>query len=146
MAAGLRSKGSICTEMASQIAVTGEPDVVEFKSYMRGYHAYMDCWTPVAGQSLLLKREPTNSHNKHAVAVYLEDEVVGHVSYNLAPKMSAFLRRDVNKGFAEVTGDRVNRGAGYGLEVPCTYHLYGPRTYVDKMKEFIDSLHSAGHL
>ena len=36
---------------------------------------------------------------------------------------TAFLRRDINKGFAEVTGDKVNRGAGYGLEVPCTYRL-----------------------
>lgn len=132
--------------MASQVTVTGELDVAEFQSYVRGYHAYMDCWTPVAGQSLQLKRDPTNSHDVHAVAVYLEDQVVGHVPYNLAPKVSAFLRRDVNKGFAEVTGVRVNRGAGYGLEVPCTYRLYGPKAYVDKMNEFIDSMHSAGHL
>lgn len=132
--------------MASQIAVTGELHVMEFQSYVRGYHAYMDSWTPVNGQALLLKREPTNSHDVHAVAVYFEDQVVGHVPYNIAPKMSAFLRRDVNKGFAEVAGDRVNRGAGYGLEVPCTYRLYGPKAYVDKMKEFVDSLRSAGHL
>jgi len=130
--------------MASQVTVTGELDVAEFQSYVRGYHAYMDCWTLVAGQSLLLKRDRTNSHDDvHAVAVYLEDQVVGHVPYNLAPKVSAFLRRDINKGFAEVT---VNRGAGYGLEVPCTYRLYGPKAYVDKMKEFIDSMHSTGHL
>ena len=24
-----------------------------------------------------------------------------------------------------MTGNKVNRGAGYGLEVPCTYRLYG---------------------
>ena len=112
--------------MASQIAVTGELHVMEFQSYVRGYHTYMDSWTPVNGQALLLKREPINSHDVHAVAVYFEDQVVGHVPYNIAPKMSAFLRRDVNKGFAEVAGDRVNHGAGYGLEVPCTYRLYGP--------------------
>ena len=29
--------------------------------------------------------------------------------------MSAFLRRSANKGMAEVTGNKVNRGAGYGL-------------------------------
>ena len=132
--------------MASQIAATGELHVVEFQSYVRGYHAYVDSWTPIAGEALVLKREPTNSHDVHAVAVYYDNHVVGHIPYNIAPKVSAFLRRDVNKGFAEVTEDKVNRGAGYGLEVPCTYRLYGPKAHVDKMKEFIDSVQSAGHL
>ena len=27
------------------------------------------------------------------------------------------------KGFAEVTSSKVNRGAGYGLEIPCVYRL-----------------------
>ena len=113
--------------MASQIAVTGKLDVLEFQSYVRGYHAYMENWTPIIGQALQLKREPTNGHDVHAVAVYFEDQIVGHIPYNLAPKVSALLRRDVNKGFVEVTGDRVNRGAGYGLEIPCSYRLYGPK-------------------
>ena len=42
-----------------------------------------------------------------------EDLIVGHVPYNLAPVVEMFLRREVNTGFAEVTGSRVNRGAGY---------------------------------
>ena len=41
--------------------------------------------------------------------------------------------------FAEVTGKDVNRGAGYGLEVPCVFCLYGPKTYIEKMKAFIDT-------
>ena len=106
--------------------------MVEFQSYVRGYHAYMQSWSPVVGQALRLKREPSNAHDVHAVAVYYENQVVGHVPYNLAPTVSAFLRRDVNKGFAEVTGDKVNRGAGYVLEIPCTYRLYGPKPYVDR--------------
>ena len=105
-------------EMASQIAVTGELHVLEYQSYVRGYHAYADNWTPVIGQTLVLKREPTNSHDVHAVAVYYDNNVVGHIPYNLAPKVSALLKRDFNKGFAEITGERVDRGAGYGLEVP----------------------------
>ena len=43
------------------------------------------------------------------------------------PRLSQFLRREVNKGFVEVTGKKENRGAGYGLEIPCVYHLYGPK-------------------
>ena len=48
--------------------------------------------------------------------------------------MSAILMRE-NKVFAEITGAKVNRGAGYGLKVPCVYRLYGPNVnvYVDKM-------------
>ena len=50
----------------------------------------------------------------------------------IAPKVSAFLRKDVNKGFAERERERVNRGAWLRLEVPCTYRLYEPKVYVDK--------------
>ena len=42
--------------------------------------------------------------------------------------------------FAKVTGGKINRGAGYALEIPCIYQLYGPREYINKMKEIIDSL------
>ena len=34
------------------------------------------------------------------------------------------------KAFAEVTGEKVNRGAGYRLEIPCVYLV----TYVIKAK------------
>lgn len=47
------------------------------------------------------------------------------------------------QGFAEVSGGKVNREAGYGLEVPCTYRLYGPNLRSTLM---YDSLRSAGHL
>ena len=50
----------------------------------------------------------------------------------------------MNKVFAEVVGAKVNRGAGYGLEMPCTYQLYGPKVYIDRMKEVVDSLLAAG--
>ena len=65
---------------------------------------------------------------------------MGHIPYNIAPRLSQFLKRDVNKGFAEVTGEKLNKGAGYGLEIPCVYRLYGPKVYVDKMKKLIDTL------
>ena len=46
----------------------------------------------------------------------------------------------MNKAFAEMTGEKVNRGTGYGLEVPC---LYGPKAYIDRMKVMVDS---SGHI
>ena len=69
--------------------------------------------------------------NRHA-------EIVGDVPYNLYSSKSILMRE--NKAFAEITGAKVNRGAGYGLEVPCVYHLYGPKVYVDKIKALVESL------
>ena len=57
---------------------------------------------------------------------------------------SLFLRRDVNKAFARVTGGKVNRGVGYGLEIQCVYQFYGPKPYIDKLREVIDSLKTSG--
>ena len=126
--------------MASQPIAAA--DVIEIHSYVRGYHAYQDKWLPVKGDVLLLAREPTNATDKLAVAVIKSGDVVGHVPYNLAPTLSQFLRRDFNKAVATVTGDRVNRRAGYGLEVPCIYRLYGPKAYLDKVREVLRDLHT----
>ena len=87
----------------------------------------------------------TSQSNTDSV-VQTEGEIVGHVPYNLAPAVSHFLRRDMNKGFAEVTGGKVNRGAGYGLEVPCIYRLYGPKAYTDRMKELVENLLASGNV
>ena len=38
----------------------------------------------------LLLVEPMNRHDIHAVAIYRDVEIVGHVPYNLAPRMLAF--------------------------------------------------------
>ena len=55
---------------------------------------------------------------------------MGHVPFNLAPLISAFLRRDTNSGFAKVVGEKVNRGAGYGLEIPYVYTPHGPKPHI----------------
>ena len=87
-------------------------------------------WTPVQDEMLILKRKPTNVVDRNAVAVFREDQVVGHVQ--LAPSILLFLRRDINKTFAKVVGEKVNREASmhatssthetsrrYVLEVAC---------------------------
>ena len=50
------------------------------------------------------------------------------IPYNMSNTVtvSQFLRRDINKAFAQVTGDYVNRGTGYGLKLPYIYRFYGP--------------------
>ena len=131
--------GALVYKTASQVvsSTIADLEVLEISSYIRGYHAYRDIWNPIPGQSLLVRQEPTNSHDGNAVGVFFEDVIVGHVPHNLAQRFSQFLRRDVNKAFAEVTGAKVNRGGGYGLEVPCIYRLYGPKVYIEKMKQLV---------
>ena len=115
-------------------------------SYIRGYHAYKDSWDPYIGEVLPLEREPENPEDRFAVAVKKAGECVGHIPYNLAPTVSAFLRRPSNKGLMEVKGSKVNRGAGYGLEIPCTYHFFGNSLYIEKLKTILDKVRADGQL
>ena len=69
-----------------------------------------------------------------------ENERVGRVPYNIISLLSSFLRRDCNKGFAEVTGKTLNHRAGYGMEVPCKYRLYRPREYTSQGYESTSNL------
>ena len=132
--------------MASQPTPSVSFTVAEFNSFIRGYHAYRDIWIPVQGEVLILRREPTNEKDKSAVAIHKEGDVVGHVPYNISSLLSNFLKRECNKGFVEVTGSLVNRGAGYGLEVPCIYRLYGPRAYTERIHEIVQTLLNNGLL
>ena len=89
----------------------------------------------MVGQVLLLTREPDNCKDRCTVAIVYADEVVGHVPYNLAKSVSQFLSRSASNGFVTVTDSEVNRGAGYRLEVPVVYCLYGPSPYIRKMND-----------
>ena len=52
----------------------------------------------------------------------------------VAPTVSAFFSRSTNSRVSKVTGSNVNRGRGYGLEIPCKYTFHGPKNYIDKLK------------
>lgn len=74
---------------------------------------------------------------KGSLTTLLTDQrgrTVGHVPINLAPLFSHFLKRSFNKGTAEIIGEIVNHGAGYGLEVPCIYRPYGPKDYIKRTR------------
>jgi len=69
----------------------------------------MDIWTPVLNEELIPKREPANERDRNAIAILKEEALVGHVAFNLAPFISAFLRSDTNSGFAKVVGEKVDK-------------------------------------
>ena len=43
--------------------------LLKMKSFIRGYHAYMDDWEPNAEDAFLLTREPNNMNESNAVAL-----------------------------------------------------------------------------
>ena len=105
----------------------------QFDSYVRGHHAYMNIWKPLVGECLKCVKEPTNEVDKnaavrkHAVVRInsLSKEVfVGHVPKFTFIIVSMFLPLLGCTQSMEVTEKRVNRGVGYGLEIPATFHFY----------------------
>ena len=68
------------TRSTSQLLMASPLTSVSFESYIRGYHAYEDIWTPTTGEELVvLRRKPDNMKDHLAVAVIKDGEIVGHV-------------------------------------------------------------------
>ena len=63
--------------------------MAEISSFIRGYHAYQDFWTPVLNEELQL---PDNPQDELADAVLKSGRVVGHVPRQLAPVLAYFLQ------------------------------------------------------
>ena len=105
--------------------------------------------------SVAFDREPLNEKDGNAVAVVrplsrnfteaehpntVSEEIVGHIPLQMSPYVSKFLKRRTNNGKAIITGKRVNRGAGYGLEIPCSYIFYEDNDIsIPWLKEKIES-------
>ena len=65
--------------------------------------------------------------------------IVGHIPLGLSRIVSSFLKRAT----AEICGERINRRAGLGLEIPVIYKIYGGRKYVDRLDELIHGSETA---
>ena len=48
-------------------------------------------------------------------------EVIGHVPKLMALWLKKFLKRPTNIGTVVIRGKRINRGTGYGVELPCEF-------------------------
>ena len=62
-------------------------------------------------------------------------KVVGHVLKLMAQWVTKFLKRASNSVTVVITGKRINRGAGYGLELPCEFKFQGGKYSCDWLKE-----------
>ena len=87
-----------------------------------------------------MKREAENIRDGCTVAVVKDSFIVGHVPRQLSPMIFHFLARSCNRGIAEITSNKVNRGAGYVVEVPCIFHFYGTSKYLERLQKLLNKI------
>lgn len=71
---------------------------------------------PSANQKLVHSSAQKRTGHPNEVTDLME--VVEHVPKLMAVSLTKFLKRPTNPGKVMITGKRVNRGGGYGLEIP----------------------------
>ena len=98
----------------------GEEYEVFIKSSVRGYHAYFVDASVTIGEVLACEREDNNAHDKYAIAVKNEAQLlVGHVPRELSKIFSRFLA-DYGDIEAECIGVRTTEEKGKDLRFQWT--------------------------
>ena len=118
---------------------------LQHNSYARGYHARMDIWKLLVGDdSLRCKLEDDNIHDENAVAVihsnHIGPRVVDHVPFLYSSTFKKFLSLPNHTIMVLVTGKRIIRGAGYGLEIPVEYEFNGNEKAFQCAKKNLDNI------
>ena len=97
-----------------------------FNSFVRGYHAYMDVWTPNVGdENLYLETEDRNEYDKNALAVITDRKTGGHIPKNLSKTFKRFLTLPNCTIKCTVIG-KIVMVPGYRLEVSVNFKFLGP--------------------
>ena len=122
-----------------QIAID-KANSFSFNSHARGYHAYMKIWNPVDGEVLVCTRETDNPHDNYAVSIIRNSYVVVHVPMGLSKTFSNFLSLPASTILCIVTGKRINRGAGLGLEIPVMYQARGHEKAIQWLEKTITKI------
>ena len=116
-------------------------DTHTLHSYVRGHHAYMNIWNPKLGDNdVEVKHEVNNEHDKFSIAIFHSKRIVGHVPKNLSKFFCQFLSLPNGNISCEVTGKRVNRGRGYGLQIPVKYTFLGPNKAIEWIEKRVTEI------
>ena len=105
--------------------------IVSIKSVIKGYHEYRVCYS--GGTKLDCFFEPENEHSDCAIIVKKSDTTVGHIPEGLCqPLTQLFKDGSIVQITSEIIGGPRSAADGTfvpggGLEIPCIYHLFGPR-------------------
>ena len=141
----LRKEEMIFKQMTDNIdeplpIVTDKANSFSFNSYARGYHAYMKNWNPVDGEVLVCTRETDIPHDNYAVSIIRNSYVVCHVPLGLSKTFSNFLSLPASTMLCIVTGKRLNREAGLGLEIPVMYQARGHKKTIQWLEKTITKI------
>ena len=94
--------------------------------------------------SLICEPEERNEHDKYVVAIVFDDcllkKVVGHIPLYWSKLAFKFLQFQNHSIHVAVTGKRVIRGAGLGLEIPVDWFFYGGSRVIAWLKNSIEKL------
>ena len=101
----------------------------------------MNIWNPKLGdKNVEVKPEVNNEHDEFALAIFHSKRIVGHVPKNLSKFFYQFLSLSNYTISCEVTGKRVNRGGGCGLEIPVKYTFLGPNKAIEWIEERVTEI------
>ena len=140
-----QDKMKILFDVEIPILIDNSFSVLKRNSYARGYHAYMDIWKPLIGDnSLEICREDDNIHDKNAAAAihsnHIGPRVAGHVPFLHSSTFKKFFSLPNHTIRVFVTEKRINRGAGYVLEIPVEYVFNGNEKAFQSSKKNLDNI------
>ena len=105
----------------------------EIKSRVKGHHVYE--YNYKVNEELKCFLQPDNNNGNNAIVLKSKDVVVGHIPEALAEKLFPLMKRwKLYQIKVTITGEkrRAPEGTwvlGRGIELPCTYYLYGPKIH-----------------
>ena len=103
------------------------------ESTVRGHHVFKDVWTPYINKQLDVHIEEGNAFDEHAVAVWKDGQVVGHLPREIATTCWYFLRKRNSRIVCKITGHRhLSEIRRKGLVVPCIYTFEGKQNHIQK--------------
>ena len=67
------------TKSSANVDISKTKSTTVAATAVRGYHVFQVSWSPMVGDELVCKHERNNCHDAHAMGVYCEEKLVGHL-------------------------------------------------------------------
>lgn len=129
----LSEPNSTCSETVCELKV---------ESAVRGYHIYKAMWTPNFGEEFISLHQSGNTHDQHAMGVYIEDKLlVGHLPREMARYCHYFTLHD-GTIIGTVSGRRRHSSTAGGMEIPCILTFKGRRKTIKQLKKLLEELNT----
>ena len=125
----MKEKVELCGVKLSSSYEISQLITIEFEteSVIKGYHTYMNDWTPILGENLSTRSEPENEIDKYAVAITKDARVIGHLKKGktgrYAKTVFYFLRANLmNTISITVTGKGLMLEMGKACKFPAQFY------------------------